>query len=305
VMRVFGIHVVGPFFEIAIDRFLFDHVPDVIESRFVGSGITARGFEPVLGYEPAIDGTVTRRHLRGRVPGDAPTNGIHLEERYGLPGLLEEPGARDTDDSGPDDRHIHIQLSDEGWVTFRFGGRRHPVRRIRWGVDVALLSLEPSLSTHSFKKATRGQKVPVAESKQDRELIELLNELRVALPGIQVLFAFLLIVPFSQGFAGVSDTQKLVYFLSFLSTSMATALLIAPTAYHRIRWRAHDKEQMLVTSNRMTIAGTAFLALAMSLVVFFISDVLYGNWSAWLTAAAAGTFAWLWFGLPIVRAARD
>jgi membrane-anchored protein YejM (alkaline phosphatase superfamily) len=145
----------------------------------------------------------------------------------------------------------------------------------------------------------------VAESKQDRELIELLNELRVALPGIQVLFAFLLIVPFSQGFAGVSDTQKLVYFLSFLSTSMATALLIAPTAYHRIRWRAHDKEQMLVTSNRMTIAGTAFLALAMSLVVFFISDVLYGNWSAWLTAAAAGTFAWLWFGLPIVRAARD
>jgi membrane-anchored protein YejM (alkaline phosphatase superfamily) len=147
--------------------------------------------------------------------------------------------------------------------------------------------------------------VPVAESKQDRELIELLNELRVALPGIQVLFAFLLIVPFSQGFARVSDTQKLVYFLSFLSTAMATALLIAPTAYHRIRWRAHDKEQMLVTSNRMTIAGTAFLALAMSLVVFFISDVLYGNWSAWLTAAAAGTFAWLWFGLPIVRAARD
>jgi hypothetical protein len=142
------------------------------------------------------------------------------------------------------------------------------------------------------------------ESKQDRELIELMNELRVAIPGIQVLFAFLLIVPFSQGFADVTKTQKLVYFLSFLSTAMATAFLIAPTTYHRIRWRAHDKEQMLVTSNRMAITGTAFLALAMSLVVYFISDVLYGGWSSWLTAAAVGVFAWLWFGLPMVRAAR-
>jgi amino acid transporter len=143
------------------------------------------------------------------------------------------------------------------------------------------------------------------ESKQDRELMELLNELRVALPGIQVLFAFLLVVPFSQGFAQVTSLQRLVFFLSFLSTALATAFLIAPTAYHRIRWRSHDKEQMLRTSNRMTIAGTAFLAVAMSLVVFFISDFLYGGSSAWITAAAAGIFAWLWFGLPLFRAARD
>jgi hypothetical protein len=144
----------------------------------------------------------------------------------------------------------------------------------------------------------------MSQSKQDRELIELLNELRVALPGIQVLFAFLLIVPFSQGFADVTKGQRLVYFLSFLSTAIATAFLIAPTAYHRIRWRARDKERMLVTSNRMTIAGTVFLALAMSFVVYFISDVLYGGWSAWITAAAAGMFAWLWFGIPIFRAIR-
>jgi hypothetical protein len=144
----------------------------------------------------------------------------------------------------------------------------------------------------------------MSESKQDRELIELLNELRVALPGIQVLFAFLLIVPFSQGFKDVTSIQKLVYFLSFLSTAVATALLIAPTAYHRIRWRSRDKEQMLITSNKMTIAGTAFLALAMSFVVFFISDVLYGGVSAWITAVAVAVFAWLWFGLPILRAVR-
>jgi Family of unknown function (DUF6328) len=143
------------------------------------------------------------------------------------------------------------------------------------------------------------------ESKQDRELIELLNELRVALPGIQVLFAFLLVVPFSQGFLDVTSVQKLVYFLSFLSTALATGFLIAPTAYHRIRWRARDKEQMLITSNRLTIAGTFFLALAMSLVVFFITDFLYGTVSAWVTALAAAFFAWLWFGLPILRSLRD
>jgi hypothetical protein len=150
-----------------------------------------------------------------------------------------------------------------------------------------------------------GRKASMPETKQDRELIELLNELRVALPGIQVLFAFLLVVPFSQGFKDVTDTQKLVFFLSFLCTALATGFLIAPTAYHRIRWRSRDKERMLVTSNRLTIAGTSFLALAMTLVVFFISDFLYGTVSAWITAAAAAFFAWLWFGLPILRALRD
>ena len=141
------------------------------------------------------------------------------------------------------------------------------------------------------------------ESKQDRELLELLNELRVALPGVQVMFAFLLVVPFSQGFAKITTTQKNVYFAAFLLTTAATAFLIAPTAYHRLRWREKDKEQMLVTSNRLTIAGTAFLASAMACVVYFISDFLYGSWSALVTALAAATFAWLWYGLPLLRAA--
>ena len=142
------------------------------------------------------------------------------------------------------------------------------------------------------------------ESKQDRELIELLTELRVALPGIQVLFAFLLVVPFSQGFARVTNTQKAVYFAAFLCTAVATAFLIAPTSYHRLRWRERDKEQMLITSNRLAILGTVFLALAMTAVVFFITDFLYGGVSSWVTAAAAGVFAWFWFGLPIMRAQR-
>lgn len=145
----------------------------------------------------------------------------------------------------------------------------------------------------------------MAETKQDRELIELLNELRVALPGVQVLFAFLLVVPFSQGFTKVTSTQKAVYFAAFIFTALATAFLISPTSYHRLRWRAKDKEQMLVTSNRLTIAGTAFLALAISCVVYFITDFLYSNLSALATGAIALILAWLWYGLPLKRAVSD
>lgn len=142
----------------------------------------------------------------------------------------------------------------------------------------------------------------MAETKQDRELIELLNELRVALPGVQVLFAFLLVVPFSQGFTKVTSTQKAVYFAAFLFTGIATAFLIAPTSYHRLRWRTRDKEQMLVTSNRLSIAGTAALALAIACVVYFITDFLYSNWSALVTGLMSLVFAWLWYGLPLMRA---
>ena len=141
----------------------------------------------------------------------------------------------------------------------------------------------------------------MAETKQDRELIELLNELRVALPGVQVLFAFLLVVPFSQGFVKVTSSQKGVYFAAFLCTTLATVLLIAPTTYHRLRWREHDKEQMLSTSNTWVIAGMAFLALAMCCVVFFITSFLYSDLAAAVTALAAGSFAFFWFGLPLYR----
>ena len=144
------------------------------------------------------------------------------------------------------------------------------------------------------------------ESKQDRELMELLNELRVALPGIQVMFAFLLIVPFSQGFVKVTELQKNVYFLTFLTTALATAFLIAPTTYHRLRWRTGDKEHMLKVSNRYAIIGTAFLALAMTGVVFLITDFLYDSGlSIIATAGAAGVFAFLWFGVPLLRGARE
>jgi hypothetical protein len=140
----------------------------------------------------------------------------------------------------------------------------------------------------------------------DRELIELLNELRVALPGVQVLFAFLLAVPFANGWTRVTDLQRDVFFIAFLATAAASILLIAPSSYHRLRWREGDKEQMLRTSNRLAIGGTVFLAIGMTAVVFLIADILFkGAWAALTTALIAGGFAWFWYGLPLTRDARD
>ena len=140
----------------------------------------------------------------------------------------------------------------------------------------------------------------------DRELIELLNELRVALPGVQVLFAFLLIVPFSNGWQRVTEVQRWVYFVSFLCAAVSSALLIAPSAYHRIRWREGDKEHLLVTSNRLAIGGTIFLAAGMAATVFLITDVLFGNeWAAFVAALTGALFACLWFVFPLLRGLVD
>ena len=144
-----------------------------------------------------------------------------------------------------------------------------------------------------------------AESKDerlDRELIELLNELRVALPGVQVLFAFLLGVPFTQRFTQVTDLQKDVYFVTFLCAAFATALLIAPSAYHRLEWRQGDKEHLLVVSNRLAITGTAFLALSISGTVFVVTDLLFNKTSAAVVAGlTAAVFGWFWYGMPLLR----
>jgi hypothetical protein len=140
------------------------------------------------------------------------------------------------------------------------------------------------------------------KERRDRELIELLNELRVVLPGVQVLFAFLLTVPFSNGFTKMTDLQRDVYFVAFISTTIATILLIAPSTYHRIQFRQGDKERMLFTANRLAIWGTGFLALAIGAVVFVITDVLFhAGWAAMVTAIVAVFGIWMWYGLPLYR----
>ena len=140
------------------------------------------------------------------------------------------------------------------------------------------------------------------KSRVDRELIELLNELRVALPGVQVLFAFLLTMPFTQRFGQTNTLQRTTFFVAFLCTAVASILLIAPTALHRLLFREGDKERILKTSNKLTIAGSLFLAVAITAVVFLISDVLYGSPASWITAGVIGALAFgIWYALPLSR----
>jgi hypothetical protein len=153
-------------------------------------------------------------------------------------------------------------------------------------------------------EATQPRETP--KERVDRELIELLNELRVALPGVQVLFAFLLTVPFSSRFEALSDPHRSVYFVTFLATLGASALLMAPTAYHRIRFREGDKEQMLRSANRFALAGLGLLVIAITSASYLVADMMYGGSLALLVAASVlVALVSSWFGLPLVRKARD
>lgn len=140
----------------------------------------------------------------------------------------------------------------------------------------------------------------------DRELIELLNGLRVILPGVQVLLAFLLTVPFSQGFAKATSTDQIVYFVTVLLTVAATGALTMPAAYHRIRFRQGDKEEMLRISNVFAIAGLVLLTFAMASVVFLITNVLYGMGAAIPVAVVVlGVLGFSWFAVPLWRKVED
>jgi hypothetical protein len=134
----------------------------------------------------------------------------------------------------------------------------------------------------------------------DRNLGELLQELRVALPGVQVLFAFLLAVPFQQNFTKITSFEKQVYFGTLLCTAVSAALLISPTAYHRLTFHLQEKRHLVFLANRFAIVGLGFLAVAMSGAVTLITDVLYGG-AATLVAgvAALSMFATLWYALPL------
>jgi O-antigen/teichoic acid export membrane protein len=136
----------------------------------------------------------------------------------------------------------------------------------------------------------------------DRELNQLLNELRVAMPGVQVLFAFLLAVPFQQRFSTVTDFQRDVYFVTLLAAAAASALFIAPTAYHRLMFRARDKPRLISLSSKLAVGGLACLAVAMIGTVMLVTDVLFGSTTVAVTVAVTATlYVGLWFVLGLVR----
>ena len=140
----------------------------------------------------------------------------------------------------------------------------------------------------------------------DRNLLELLQELRVAVTGVQVLFAFLMAVPFQQRFADVSETQVRVYFATLLLSVAATAFMIAPSAYHRLNFAQRDKRHIVDAASRLAVIGLVCLALAMTGAVTLITDFLFK--SGTVTATVAGTailFLTLWFVLPLIRRAQN
>jgi hypothetical protein len=139
----------------------------------------------------------------------------------------------------------------------------------------------------------------------ERQLIELLNELRVVIPGVQVLFAFLLTIPFNQRFARVSEFQQTVYFVTLLLSALATALLLAPTGYHRILFHKGQRKHIIEAANRFAIAGLAVLCLAITGAVLLITDFLYSS-KVLVATVACGTFlvmVSLWIVVPLVRRA--
>ncbi len=144
------------------------------------------------------------------------------------------------------------------------------------------------------------------EERLDRNLDELLQGLRVALPGIQVLFAFLLVVPFQQGWEDVTQFERTIYYITLLLTAGASVCLIAPTARHRMRFRELDKEWIVRSSNRLAITGLALMGAAICGALLLISHVVYDGAVVGIVPAVVGALIlWAWFGAPLVREMRD
>jgi hypothetical protein len=140
----------------------------------------------------------------------------------------------------------------------------------------------------------------------DRELIELLNEVRVALPGVQVLFAFLLTLPFTNRFRELAGATEALYVVALTTTAAASAFLIAPSAYHRLNFRTPQKERLLFTSNRLVIAGTALLTVGMGSSLYVVVAFLYGSALGGALAGGLGLLlVSLWYVLPLWRRAHE
>ena len=143
------------------------------------------------------------------------------------------------------------------------------------------------------------------QERLNRQMTELLNELRVAMPGVQVLFGFLLAVPFQQRFEDVNPFQRDVYFVTLLAAMAATAFLIAPSAYHRIAFGQHEKPNIIVVGTIQFVCGLVALAIAMNGAVLLVTDFIFRATTVIVTLVITGSlFGWLWFGVGLWRRLR-
>ena len=145
-----------------------------------------------------------------------------------------------------------------------------------------------------------------AAETQTRQLQELLQELRVAQMGIQILFAFLLSGPFAARFGETTPFQRSVYCATLLTAAVASAMLIAPTAFHRMLFGRRERTYIIDSANRFVLIGLVFVALSMFGAILLITDFLYGAVvTAIVGAATLAVFGALWYALPLSRRLRD
>jgi amino acid permease len=136
----------------------------------------------------------------------------------------------------------------------------------------------------------------------DRNFADLLQELRVAQTGVQILFAFLLTLPFSNGFPKTTEFQKIVYIIALISAAFAAAMIISPVAFHRALFRQGRKPELVRFAHRMATGGLGFMLLSMVASIMLITAYLLNTWVATiLTVVAAAGFLALWVVFPIIR----
>jgi hypothetical protein len=151
-----------------------------------------------------------------------------------------------------------------------------------------------------------GERHETSLERLDRNTVELLNELRVAGTGIQVLFAFLLIVPFNAGWRKVSSFERYDYFVTLICVATAAALLIAPSVHHRLLFRRGEKAYLVSVGNTFVIVASVFLSVGLTGILVLISDFLFGGTAAAVVGALTALFlAVVWFALPLQRRRSD
>jgi hypothetical protein len=160
------------------------------------------------------------------------------------------------------------------------------------------------MSAHDHNADTGDGRKETPLERLDRNLDELNSELRVIVTGVQVLFAFLLVVPFNQGFKGIGPFERGVYFVTLLSSALAALCMIAPAARHRLLFRQEDKRDLVFSANRVVIAGVVFLAVAICGSILLVTTKLFGAPAGLVTALVVGlAFVWLWLAMPLWRRA--
>ncbi len=141
-----------------------------------------------------------------------------------------------------------------------------------------------------------------AKERTDRQLIELLNELRVALPGAQVLLGFLLTAPLASHFSRTSELDRILLYLCTVVTGVGVLFLMAPAVYHRVRWNEGGKEDVVFVGHRLFLIGTGCLALGLFCAVFVFGELVFGVIAAAFAAAIiAAVVISTWYALPLRR----